>query len=297
MKTTEQLQGLYPASVTPYNETGHVDGETLQRLMEHNMRQGAAGFFVGGSSGECFLLSEAERTQVFEAASAFAGKTNLFAHVGAVSTQEAVRYAKAAMNLGYDFPAAVPPFYYGFSAQEICRYYYDIAEAAGVPVLIYNFPAGTHRDFDLSNPAYVQLLRSGAILGIKQTSYNLYQLDRILQLNPDLVAFSGYDEVFAAAQAMGAIGAIGTSFNLFLPHVQQLLQLCRSGSREEAIDLQRRINNCLEVMFQIGLIPAVKTLLEEQGFSVGHPRRPLLPPSEEQRAHLRQVLAENQLTV
>ena len=120
MKTREQLGGIYAASITAYDAGGRVDAAALQAVMERNLREGAAGFFVGGSSGECFLLTEAERIQVFEAAAAVRGRANLIAHVGAIGTGEAVRYAKAAMALGYDFCAATAPFYYGFSPKEVC---------------------------------------------------------------------------------------------------------------------------------------------------------------------------------
>ena len=145
MKTKQELAGIYVASITAYDQAGNVDAAALQKLMQRNINEGAAGFFVGGSSGECFMLTEAERVQVFEAAAAYAGKTNLIAHVGAIGTAEAVRYTKAAMGMGYDVVAATAPFYYGFSPKEVCRYYYDIAEASGSPVLIYNFPGNTHR--------------------------------------------------------------------------------------------------------------------------------------------------------
>ena len=97
MKTKQELAGIYVASITAYDQAGNVDAAALQKLMQRNINEGAAGFFVGGSSGECFMLTEAERVQVFEAAAAYAGKTNLIAHVGAIGTAEAVRYTKAAM--------------------------------------------------------------------------------------------------------------------------------------------------------------------------------------------------------
>ena len=82
MKTKEQLGGIYSASITAYDATGAIDAAALQAVMKRNLAEGAAGFFVGGSSGECFLLTEAERIQVFEAAAALRGQANLIAHVG-----------------------------------------------------------------------------------------------------------------------------------------------------------------------------------------------------------------------
>lgn len=290
MKTKEQLGGIYSASITAYDASGRVDGAALQRVMTRNLGEGAAGFFVGGSSGECFLLTEAERVEVFEAASAFAGKTNLIAHVGAISTAEAARYARAAMSMGFDFTAATAPFYYGFSPREICRYYYDIAEASGAPVLIYNFPGNTHKEFDVANPDYIQLLRSGAILGVKQTNYNLFQMERILNLNPDLIAFNGYDETMVAGQALGCIGSIGSTFNMMLPHYKKIFDLFEAGDRAAALELQHRANNCMEAMCRVGLIPAIKYELSRQGYPVGGPRPPFSPLTQEQKDYLDGVL-------
>ena len=251
MKTKQELAGIYVASITAYDQAGNVDAAALQKLMQRNINEGAAGFFVGGSSGECFMLTEAERVQVFEAAAAYAGKTNLIAHVGAIGTAEAVRYAKAAMGMG-----------------------------------------NTHREFDVANPDYIQLFKSGAILGVKQTNYNLFQMERILNLNPDLIAFDGYDETMVAGQALGSSGSIGSTFNMMLPHYKKIFDLFDAGKREEALALQHKANNCMEAMCRVGLIPAIKYELARQGYPVGEARRPFSPLTDEQKAYVDGVLDE-----
>ena len=296
MKTKQELAGIYVASITAYDQAGNVDAAALQKLMQRNINEGAAGFFVGGSSGECFLLTEAERLQVLEAAAAMQGRANLIAHVGAIGTGEAVRYAKAAMALGYDFCAATAPFYYGFSPKEICSYYYAIAEASGAPVLIYNFPGNTHKEFDVADPDYIALFRSGAILGVKQTNYNLFQMERILNLNPGLIAFDGYDETMVAGQALGCIGSIGSTFNMMLPHYKKIFTLFAEGRREEALALQHKANNCMEAMCRVGLIPAIKYELARQGYPVGSARAPFTPLTDEQKAYVDAVLDRDMVT-
>ena len=293
MKTKESLRGLYAASVTAYNNSGDVDAPAMQKVMQRNLDEGGVGLFVGGSSGECFMLTEAERIQCFEAASAFKQRAHLIAHVGAIGTDEAIRYTKAAMGLGFDFVAATAPFYYGFSSKQICQYYYDISEAANAPVLIYNFPGNTHSEFDLSNPDYIELFKSGAVLGVKQTNYNLFQMERMLNLNPDLLAFNGFDETMVAGQTLGAIGSIGSTFNMMLPHYKKIFDLGNAGKRDEALALQRKANNCMEAMCKVGLISAIKYVLGEQGCPVGDPRRPFAPLTDAQKQFVDSVLAEN----
>lgn len=296
MKTKDQLGGLYAASITAYDAAGGIDAAALQAVMRRNLAEGAAGFFVGGSSGECFLLTEAERIQVFEAGAALRGQANLIAHVGAIGTAEAVRYARAAMALGYDFCAATAPFYYGFGPKEVCDYYYAIAEAAGAPVLIYNFPGNTHRQFDVADPDTIALFRSGAILGVKQTNYDLFQMERILNLNPDLIAFDGYDETMVAGQALGAIGSIGSTFNMMLPHYKKIFTMFEAGDRAGALALQHKANNCMQAMCRVGLIPAIKYELARQGYPVGEARAPFRPLTGEQKAYVDAVLDRDLVT-
>ena len=180
--------------------------------------------------------------------------------------------------------------------EAICDSYYAIAEAAGAPVLIYNFPSNTHKEFDVSNPDYVELLRSGAILGVKQTNYNLFQMERILNLNPDLIAFDGYDETMVAGQALGCIGSIGSTFNMMLPHYKKIFTLFEQGEREQALALQHKANNCMEAMCRVGLIPAIKYELARQGYPVGEARAPFRPLTDEQKAYVDAVLDRDLVT-
>ena len=64
MKTKQELAGIYVASITAYDQAGKIDAAALQKLMQRNVEEGAAGFFVGGSSGECFADRDRARAGV-----------------------------------------------------------------------------------------------------------------------------------------------------------------------------------------------------------------------------------------
>ena len=287
------MNGIYVASATPYDAQGRFSAPALHALMERNLGQGADGFFIGGSSGECFLLSHKERVEVFRAAAAFRDRTTLIGHVGAISTDEAVDFAHQIRSLGYRVVAATPPFYYGFSPREIAGYYHAIAQAAGMPVLIYNFPGNTHKVLDLSNADTVELLRSGDILGVKHTNYDIFQLERIKNLNPELLVFDGFDETMVAGLAMGADGAIGSTFNVMLPAYRRIYDTFLGGDFRLAQALQVKANNVMEAMCRVGLIASIKYVLTRQGIPAGDPRRPFTPLSEAQRQAVDQSFAQN----
>ena len=142
MNNNEKFKGIFTALLTPFTEDGKVDVTALEQLMEYNMSKGITGFYVGGSTGEVFLLSSEERRTVYETCARVAkGKCTLIAHIGDLYTENAVAYAKLCEQLGYDAVSSVTPFYYKFSKDELVEYYLDIADAVNVPVIMYHIPA------------------------------------------------------------------------------------------------------------------------------------------------------------
>ena len=293
MSKPTSLMGVVPASVTPFDGQGKVDAQALLRLLRWNMAQGAESFFIGGSSAECFLLTYGERVQMFMAAAELKDEVFLTAHVGAIGTDEAVGFAREAAALGFDAIAATPPFYYGFGSREVYAYYADIAQAAGMPVLIYNFPGNTHRPFNLSDPVTQKLFRSDFIMGVKHTNQEVYQLERIRALNPSLTLMNGFDETMVAGLALGAAGNLGSTFNFMYPHYKRIYDLFQAGRTDEARVLQVKANNIMDALCAVGLIPAIKWVLNDMGVPVGGPRRPFIPITDEQGRQLKAVLEEN----
>ena len=289
----KDMKGLYVASLTPFDKSGRFNSSALKTLMERNLKEGASGFFIGGSSAECFLLSHEERLATFEAAATFKDRTELIAHVGAISTEEACDFAKQAKAMGYRHIAATAPFYYGFSQREIASYYYDIAEAAGLPVIVYNFPGNTKKEFDLASPIYKALFTSKTIEGVKHTNQVVYQMERFIELNPNLTIFNGFDETMVAGLALGAKGNIGSTFNCMLVHYLKIYNAFKEGRIDEARQMQHKANNIMEAFCTVGLIPAVKYVVCKQGINVGIARRPFGELSDEAKTLVDKSLAEN----
>lgn len=287
------MRRIYTASVTPFDESNQIKPGALLDLMAHNLEEGVSGFFIGGSSAECFLLSPEERIQCFEIASAFKERTELIAHVGAIGTDEAIRYARAAKRLGFHRISATLPYYYRFSNGQVVSYYQDISRAVDMPVLIYNFPQNTGRELDLKDPQIAGLLKSEVIWGIKHTHLNVYQMERIKNFNPRLKVYDGFDETLLAGLALGVDGAIGSTFNFMVPHYQRIVALFEARQMEAALDYQIKANKIMESLCDVGLIAAIKYILALQGYPVGEPRRPFHPVSEAQKQLIREVLEKN----
>ena len=134
-------------------------------------------------------------------------------------------------------------------------YYERIAAASSLPFYVYNIPGATGIDVgvdmmgDLSKA--IPTLR-----GMKYTSYNFFEMRRIIEMEAGrLNIVSGPDELMIAAQAMGADGAIGSTYNL-LPHLfVQAYEAFNAGDVPKARELQAKGNRVISVFLQfLGLL-------------------------------------------
>ena len=106
----KKFEGIFPALLTPFDESDHINVPVLEQLVEYNLRKGVNGFYVGGSTAEAFLLTEEERLLVMKTVSEKAkGKCTLIAHIGCISTSQAIRLAKAAKELSTTTTNAAVP--------------------------------------------------------------------------------------------------------------------------------------------------------------------------------------------
>ncbi len=287
------MEGLYVASMVPFDADGNINDDMVRTMVEKNLEEGAAGFFVAGSSGECFLLTPEEHLHLFEVFAEYKDRCTLFAHVGSCGTDESVRYAKAAKEMGYERIAATPPIYFGYSSAAVAGYYDELANAVGHGIYYYNIPMNTHRTLNFYDPDTRAMFASGSIAGIKHTNLDLYEMERLRAINPELKCFGGFENEMVAFLAMGCDGFIGSTFNFMLPHYLKVYEAFNAGKLDEARELQVKANNIMEAIMGEGLFPSIKHILNKSGVNVGEMRKPFQPLSEVAAAHVDNVVAEN----
>ncbi|WP_244606441.1 N-acetylneuraminate lyase [Arsenicitalea aurantiaca] len=259
-----------------------------RRLVDLQARQGIDGIYVGGSSGEAILQSREERAAYLaDVAEAAAGRMKLIAHVGAVATADVLALSEAVAPAGYDAISAIPPFYYDFSRVEILAHYRAIADASALPLIVYNFPART-AGFTIAELG--ELFAHEKIIGIRHTSSDMFLLERIRRLYPDAYVYNGYDEMALSGFAMGAQGAIGTTYNYMGDLYVQLRRDVAEGRLDDARRLQGLANVLIEVLIAVGVMPGSKGVLDIMGVPMGHSRRPFRQLTTEDRALLEKAV-------
>lgn len=276
---------IHAAMLTPMKDDAAIAPEAIAPLVDFVLARGVDGVYVGGSTGEAMLMSRDERAEVLRATADVAkGRASLIAHVGAASTHDAVALARVASAAGYDAVAAVPPFYYSFSFAEIRDYYGEIADAAGLPLMIYNIPSLTGVDFNLGQ--LIELLQDDRIGGIKFTDKDVFQFTRLRRATPSKKHFFGTDEMFISAAAAGADGGIGSTYNLIGDVYVGIQEALGHGDLDRARDLQAKSHSLIEILFQTGVIEGLKYAMTRVGVPVGPCRRPFSPAPREALAKL-----------
>lgn len=276
-----EIKGIIPALVTPYDSNNNVDYGALKALVERLVNQGVGGFYACGSTAECFLLNDDERRKVAETVIRAAdGRVPVVVHVGNVSTQKAMDFAKHAEECGASAVSAVPPFYYNFSSEEICGYYHDISSVTQLPMIIYSIPAFS--GVAITANSLSSIMENCNVHGLKYTSYDLFELDRISRSFPKLNLYSGHDEVFCNALPIGLSGAIGSTFNVLAPQFIKLQEKFMKGDVKGAAEDQKEINKIIDTLISCGVIHSVKYLLGKKGIHCADSRKPFSKLKPEQ---------------
>ncbi len=289
------LKGVMPALLTPFNHQQQLDTQSLRQLVQFNIAQGVDGLYVGGSTGEAFVQSSAERQEVLEIVAEEAkGKVTLIAHVGTVSTHESQQLAQAASRFGYDAVSAVTPFYYPFSFEEHCDHYRGIIDSAeGLPMVVYNIPALS--GVKLSLEQINTLVTLPGVGALKQTSGDLFQMEQIRRAHPDLVLYNGYDEIFASGLLAGADGGIGSTYNIMGWRYQGIVKALKEGDVATAQALQTKCNEVIDLLIKVGVFRGLKTVLHYMDvIEVPLCRKPFAPVDEKYLPELRALAQQLQ---
>lgn len=298
MSVPEKFTGVFPAFYACYDDNGNISRESASRLADFYRSIGIPGLYVTGSSGECVFHTVEERKATLEAVmEAVGGSMTVIAHIAAPATRDSIELARHAEKLGVDGIAMVPGFYYGLKPPVVRKYWSDVLDATdAVPMFIYNIP-GTTNGFNLSVDLLTEMLATGRVAGVKNSSGAVQDILRFrLAGGEDMPIFNGPDEQYLAGRMMGASGGIGGTYG-FMPELfMKLEELIRAGNIEKAAALQKDISSLIyEIVKSGSLYAAAKEVLRLRGMEIGDVRAPFLSLGEPERHLLRRFMSRSRL--
>jgi N-acetylneuraminate lyase len=289
------FRGIFPAIITPMTATGHLYEDAFRDVMEFNIQAGVHGFWVAGGTGESVLLDDDENKRIATIATDQAGgRISNIMHVGAPTTARAARLAEHAAKAGVEAICCVPPFFYKPSDAAIVEHYRIVAAAADLPFFVYNLPQCTGTEIT------VELMRKiqehvPQLVGLKHSALTFTNVREFVKLG--LTCLIGNSALMLPALTVGAAGCIDGPPNMAPEFWVDLWKAYQDGDLKRAEALQDQATEITNLVRQFGLHATVKTVLSERlGIDCGHPRPPVLPLSEAQRAVVLKRAAELGLT-
>ncbi|MCK0140674.1 N-acetylneuraminate lyase [Aliiroseovarius sp. F47248L] len=290
-----KLNGMYSALLTGFSDQEELDEARQRNIVEYNLRQGLAGLYVGGSTGESGLMStdELSEQQGIVADATKGSGAKLIAHVGQPSLRDSIRLAKNAERLGYDALSALPPHSYKFTSDEIFEYYKALAAATDLPLIVYEVPGRIGRESTVEELS--KILQLSGVAGIKFSSMNLFILSQLRKYHQDKVIYFGSDETFMTGALSGADGGIGSTYNVFGKLYVALDDAVASGDIALTRRLQRISQDYVEILFRTGVMPGVKLSLQHLGVDCGPCRAPFRVLSDTAKADLQVFLDDPEI--
>ncbi len=269
---------VWPAMFTPLDESRGLNLDTIDRLVELFVEQQLGGLFVAGSTGQGVLLSPEERQQVAQrAVRAAAGRIPIMVHVGSTRTDEAISLARHAAEIGADAVSSVPPIYYPLDAKTALAHYHKIGEATDLPFFPYH-ASFLHQALPAAKDYAQRLLEIPNIAGMKFTDRDLYLMELVhAHSGGRLKILSGADELMCHAALSGAVGAIGTFYNLWGPACQRVRQAFVAGGFERARRFMITFGRVIDEILSAGSMWSFHraSMRLKYDIDIGPPRAPL----------------------
>jgi N-acetylneuraminate lyase len=279
-----KIKGIVAATFSAYKPDGSLNLELIPSLVDKLVTDGLTGVYICGTNGEGPNLTIDERMAVAEAYVKAVNKRILvLVHVGHTSIQESKKLAAHAAKIGADAISAVAAFYFKpTSVQNLVDCMAEIASGApNLPFYYYHMPTLTGVGMDM-----VDFLKLGEekipnLAGIKYTASTLHELQACLNYkNGKFDVLSGYDEMLLPALAVGAQGAIGSTYTFAAPVYLKVIELFRAGKLDEARNLQAKVVDFIRCIIKHPSIAAQRAIVKMLGNDLHSPRLPLVPLSD-----------------
>ena len=289
MKKREIFRGVATALITPFKDET-IDYAALEGLIEMQIEAGIDALVIGGTTAEAATLSDVERYELFrKSRDIIAGRCKLIFGTGTNDTRVAVKHTEFASLLGCDGVLAVTPYYNKGTEEGIIKHYEKIAEASGVPVLLYNVPSRT--GVNLSIDALRRLAENEMIVGIKEASDSLDRFMAISRID-GLTLYSGNDSQIYPVLSLGGLGVISVVSNLYPKETIEICKQYFSNNRDDSLILQQQLLPVINALFLETNPAPIKYALAKRGICTEEMRLPMYPPSEIIRRKIDAILEQ-----
>ena len=289
----EIFHGLGVALVTPFMENEAIDFAAVAKIVDNLVEGGVDYILVLGTTGETPTLSTDERKALIRfVRDRVAGRVRLMVGVGGNCTRDVVATLRSWDLHGYDAVLSVNPYYNKPTQEGLYQHFKAISKASPLPIMLYNIPGRTGVNM---TPETIARLATDCdnIIGVKEASGNLEQMERVKALAPsDFLLISGDDGLNVEVIKRGGVGAISVLANAYPAETAEVIHLALNGDTEEAAKRLELLSGIISALFEEGNPVGVKTALHLKGVCSDTMRLPLVSGSVALQAKLKNLITE-----
>jgi 4-hydroxy-tetrahydrodipicolinate synthase len=291
MTDTIDLDGVFPAMVTPFESDDSIDFDGLRAEATRLERAGIDGLVPVGTTGESATLSHDEHVSVVETV-AETVSIPVIAGAGSNATHEALNLAERTREAGADALLLISPYYNKPEPAGMEEHFRTIADAVDLPQIVYNVPGRTGRTIEIDTAA--ALADHGNVAGYKSASGDLGRVSELTERTreAEFTVLSGEDALTLPTLAAGGRGTISVAANVEPERVGGMVHAALDGDFERAREYHHELGPLFRALFwETNPIP-LKEALSIRGHVSPRMRTPLSRLSAEHRDALESVLAD-----
>ena len=243
------IKGSITALVTPMNEKGDLDYDSLEKLINYQINSGISGLVAVGTTGESATIDFKDHIKLIEFfVKVNKGRVHIIAGTGANSTEEALHLTKEAKSAGADAALLVSPYYNKPPQEGIYYHHMKIADEVDIPQILYNVPS---RTASFIEPETVLRLSSHKnIIGIKDATGDMKNHSEVLKLckeeieNNNFLLYSGDDFSSLEFLKNGGHGTISVTSNIVPDIVSEICKVIDTNySKAKELDDSLKVLN------------------------------------------------------
>src|SRR5690554_215728 len=276
-----KFKGTGVALVTPFKKDGSIDEKGLRKLVDFQIENGTNFLIVHGSTGEAATLNESEKEQTLAIViEQNAGRLPIVLGMADNNTAALVEKIKGFDNDGVDAFLSASPHYNKPSQKGIIRHFEALADAAKIPIILYNVPGRTSSN--MTAETTLELAKHKNIIGMKEASGNIEQVMQIIKNAPkDFVILSGEDALTMPIITVGGHGVISVVANALPKEFSTMVNVSLSGDLAVAKENHYKVLDITNHFFAEGNPSGIKACLEMLDICTDTVRLPLTPISDE----------------
>ena len=282
--------GCGTALVTPFDKNGNVDEAGVRRLAKRQIDAGIHFLVPCGTTGESPTLSEDERVRVVElVVEEAAGKVPVLAGAGGYDTREVAHVAQRMRKAGAQGILSVTPYYNKPTPEGLFQHYSAIAEAAALPLIVYNVPGRTGVNVEPKTLARLATIPN--VVGVKEASGNMGQICEVCRIVPEgFIVLSGDDSLTLPVMAVGGRGIVSVASNGVPAEMSKMVELAEANDFAAARKIHSHLMPFLTVNFiEANPIP-IKAAMAMMGLLEERYRLPMVPPQAASKERIAEVL-------